>query len=129
MGGTQAREAMSQGIEPRIYGISDLDAIERRLQSAVTALKQQGLSLITEHLFPLQSTLLEASGNRVRISVDDAWSHVQRLFTLFYESYALLVERNFPTLKGRFRLYSLMPITLFVSVEEGRPGYNGKIAV
>jgi len=125
----RVRETMRQGIEPRIYGTSELDEIERRLQNAVTALKQQGISSITKHLFPLQSALQEASWRRFPISIEDAWSHVQRLFDLFYENYVLLVERNFPTLKDRFKLYSLMPITLFITVEKGRSGYDGEISV
>jgi hypothetical protein len=125
----RAREAMDQGPEPRFYGASDLDKVEKRLRCAVAALKQHDITSIAEDIFPFRSALLEASSRRFLVSIDEAWVHVQRLFELFYMNYALLVERNFPTIKGHFELYSRMPIILFVTVEKNRPGYEGRISV
>jgi hypothetical protein len=113
----QVAHAMDDGLGGfRTSRYSELAKIEKRLEAAQEILERNGSS-IEGPLFPLQEKLEEAFQRGYPISPDDMWLHVRRLFELFFENYAALVERNFPTLKRHFKLYSQMPLTLFVIPE------------
>lgn len=57
--------------------------------------------------------------NRVSIPRDDLVIHLRDLYASFLSNYQILVEKNFPTLKSEFNLYSRMPVAVFLVIGAG----------
>jgi len=104
--------ALSDGEMP-IFTVryTELEDIETSLSKAVNALRANR-SEIAAPLFegPSQVGLL----NGTQVSVDDLKVYLGKMYSAFLVNYKELVDMNFPTLRSHFRLYSELPVSIYL---------------
>lgn len=87
------------------------------MKEALTTVKKKK-TVIDETILPDQERVPSRHENH-----DDFYeketliSLVPRFYSLFLQEYKTLIEVNFPTLKNKFKLYSLMPLHYFILVD------------
>ncbi|MGE0684388.1 MAG: hypothetical protein AB7P69_26215, partial [Candidatus Binatia bacterium] len=96
---------------PRSY-----DRMEERLDTCIKILGLGTLS-ISAPIFPDLRLLRRRDPKQ--ISPSEMLDHCTRVYAQFLETYKVVVERNFPTFRQGFSLYSQMPVVYFISL--GRP--------
>ena len=106
----------------KIYVESDavyinFDEAEGALSEALFCLRQQGLQAIMEPII-LDVDIDRAKWIWAHYSYDTLVKYVKRIYSLFLDEYAKLVETNFSSFKEIFTLYSHMPVKCFIVIEK-----------
>jgi hypothetical protein len=103
---------------------TDLEIIEKNLSEAIDCLKTHGILEIKEKLLPEKDAVSRSYYIWDNYSFDTLVEFIFRLYNLFLKEYKIIIETNFPTLKDHFKLYSLMPIKVFIHISEHSKGSN-----
>jgi len=108
----------------KIYVESDavyinFDEAEVALSEALFHLRQQGLQTITEPIIPDIDIDRHAKWIWDYYSYDTLVKYVKRIYSLFLDEYAKLIETNFGSFKEIFTLYSHMPVKCLIVIEKG----------
>lgn len=93
------------------------DEAEGALSEALFHLRQQGLQAITEPIIP-DVDIDRAKWIWAYYSYDTLVKYVKRIYSLFLDEYAKLIETNFSSFKEIFTLYSHMPAKCFIVIEK-----------
>lgn len=99
---------------------TDLEIMEKNLSEAIDCLKTHAILEIKEKLLPEKDAVGMSRYTRDDYSPDTLIKYIFRTYKLFLQEYKTIIETNFPTLKDHFKLYSLMPIKVFMYKEERR---------
>ncbi len=107
--------ALSAGEVPMFFTrYTDLEDLETSLSMAINALR--------ESRNEIEAPLFDASRpvglvHEVSISVDDLKAYLVQLYSAFLSNYKTLIDKNFPTLRSHFRLYSELPVAIYLVLE------------
>lgn len=101
---------------------TDLEIIEKNLSEAIDCLRTHGILEIKEKLLPENDAVGMSRYTLDDYSPDTMIKYIFRTYKLFLQEYKTIIETNFPTLKDHFKLYSLMPIKVFIHIREHSKG-------
>ncbi len=106
-------------LRPIEYCVSylSLEREEQILEEALSIIKAR-TGAVSETILPDTDSTPTAPVMRPRelFTRETLGSIIHRLYNLFFDEYKIIIETNFPTLKGHFRLYSEMPVHFLVCV-------------
>lgn len=109
-------ESLNSGCLPRFHArYSDLEKLEKLLVRAINWLRPTQTE-IDSPLFDSESKLKANVFSRHPISDDDAKGYLVWLYSAFLANYKTIIETNFPTLKQYFRMYSNLPISVYLVI-------------
>ena len=89
-----------------------LERLERSLSAAVNALG----ATMEEIPAPLFPTEIETYRHWAPRYLADVKVYLERLYPAFLRNYKAIVERNFLTLRSHFKLYSQMPVSVYLVI-------------
>lgn len=97
----------------------ELEALEASLAKAVDNLHAIRTE-IEGPVFPGEHKLKSDAAYRHPIAGDDAKAYLSKLYSDFLAGYKAIIEKNFPTLKEHFKLYSMLPVSVHLVLDDPR---------
>lgn len=104
---------------------TELEDLETSLSTAVDALRGNR-SEIAAPLFEASCQVGLLHG--VPVSADDLKVYLANLYSDFLSNYKALVDTNFPTLRSHFRLYSELPVSVYLVLGSAVDRHSGYIS-
>jgi hypothetical protein len=105
--------ALSLGEIPKLRAREvGLERLEQSLSAAVNALG----ATVEEIATPLFHTEIETYRYWDPGYLVDVKHYLERLYPAFLRNYKAIVERNFPTLRSHFELYSKLPVSVYLVI-------------
>jgi len=119
----KAHEAAMHKTDLQLKGINvDLKKRDFFLKRALSAISKKR-DIIDETILPdKDASTMGEHGPLDTYKRETYFEAISRLFALFLKEYKILIETNFPTLRQRFWLYSLMPLHMIVEVRTYQNG-------
>lgn len=110
----KAERALSTGNIPDfMVRYTELENLESSLSTAIKALRATR-GEIAAPLFERPRQVGLDVLNRAPVSADDLKVYVRNLYSAFLSNYKALVDTNFPTLRSHFKLYSELPVSVYL---------------
>ena len=111
----KANEAVDEDIKLVDYVRHiDLKNLEDTTLETIALLEAMGINEINEEIVPEEDTGTFNNYEWNNYKPNTLNTYIAKLYEWFLNEYKLIIEKNFPTLKNQFELYSKMPLTFFM---------------
>ena len=88
--------------------------MEKTRRYLETARQVLSTPVIKQPLFPALEHLQRWGKFHRRVPNQELAHFIKQLYTMYFRTYKTMIERNFPSLKHRFKLYASMPLRMLI---------------